>query len=105
MGRFLPAACGDAFRHADTHRHQHFRSGPALRAEIARGGKRIGDIERDAGQAGLSAGSAGGPAGMGLDADRRMCRVGAAIGAIARNGRAAATIFGPAAEMPCGADP
>jgi hypothetical protein len=42
---------------------------------------------------------------MGLDAERRVCRVRAAIAAIARDGRAAATIFGPAAEMPCGAGP
>jgi hypothetical protein len=42
---------------------------------------------------------------MGLDADRRVLRVGAAIAAIARDGGAAATIFGPATEMPCGAGP
>jgi hypothetical protein len=42
---------------------------------------------------------------MGFDAERRVCRVRAAIAAVARDGRAAATIFGPAAEMPCGAGP
>ncbi|MFY7927104.1 MAG: hypothetical protein ACOVN5_14945 [Aquidulcibacter sp.] len=105
MGRFLPAACGDAFRHADAECHQHFRSGPTLRAEITRGGQRIGDVERNAGHAGLSAGGAGGPAGMGFDAERRVLRVGTAIAAIARDGRAAATVFGPAAKMPCGAGP
>ncbi|MFO0197250.1 MAG: hypothetical protein ACK530_01400, partial [Alphaproteobacteria bacterium] len=81
------------------------RRGPTLRTEITRGSEGIGDVEGDACHAGLSAGGAGGPAGMGLDAERRVCRVGTAIGAIARDGRAAATIFGPAAEMPCGAGP
>ncbi|MFY7925283.1 MAG: hypothetical protein ACOVN5_05695, partial [Aquidulcibacter sp.] len=85
--------------------HQHFRSGPTLRTEITRGGEGIGEVEGDAGHAGLSAGRAGGPAGMGLDAERCVLRVRAAIGAIARDGRAATTIFGPAAEMPCGAGP
>jgi len=96
---------GITLSHADTHRHQHFRSGPALRAEITRGGKRIGDVERNACHAGFSAGGAGGPAGMGLNTERCVLRIGTAIAAIARDGCATATIFGPAAEMPGGADP
>ena len=61
--------------------------------------------ERDAGHAGLSAGGASGPAGMGFDTGGGIGGIGAGIGAIALNGCAAATIFGPVAEMPCGAGP
>lgn len=61
--------------------------------------------ERDAGHAGLSAGGAGGPAGMGFDAGGGIGGIRAGIGAIALNGRAAAAIFGPAAKMPGGAGP
>ena len=61
--------------------------------------------QRDAGHAGLGAGSAGGPAGMGFDADGGIGGVGAGISAITLNGRAAAAIFGPAAKMPGGAGP
>ena len=42
---------------------------------------------------------------MGFDADGGIRGIGAGIGAIALNGRAAAAIFGPAAEMPGGAGP
>jgi hypothetical protein len=61
--------------------------------------------QRDAGHAGLGAGSAGGPAGLGFDADGGFGGVGAGISAITLNGRAAAAIFGPAAKMPGGAGP
>ena len=96
---------GITLGHAEAHRHQHLRRCPTTGAEFACGSEGMREWERDAGHAGLSAGGAGGPAGMGLDAERCVVRVGAAIAAIARDGCAAATIFGPAAEMPCGAGP
>jgi hypothetical protein len=105
MGLFLLLPLALALGHTYAHCHQHFRRCPTCGAEFLRGGEGMRERQCDAGHAGLGAGGAGGPAGMGFDAKLCVCCVGTAIGAIALNGRATAAVFGLAAEMPGGAGP